>query len=158
MSNIYYVYAYLRDDFTPYYIGKGKENRAYDKKYRITKPPTDTSKIVFLYKNLTEQEAFIIEQDYISILGRKDNKTGILRNLTDGGEGLANPSFKTIEKMRKSALGNSYGSFNKGKKHKKHNYTYKFTEEHKRKLSEKSKCRVPWNKGIKISSYVSEGS
>ena len=46
--NIYYVYAYLRkSDDTPYYIGKGKGNRAWDKGHSCT-VPNDTSKIVLL--------------------------------------------------------------------------------------------------------------
>lgn len=76
---------YLRKDGTPYYIGKGKNKRAYSKNRRIKPPPKD--RIVFHTTNLTEQQAFDLEQQLIKQYGRKDNNTGILTNLTDGGEG-----------------------------------------------------------------------
>ena len=86
MENDYYTYAYLREDKTPYYIGKGRGNRIYDKR-RTIKPPKDKSLILFLKKGLTEAEAFKHEVYMIFVLGRKDLGTGILRNLTNGGEG-----------------------------------------------------------------------
>jgi hypothetical protein len=97
MKNIYYTYAYLRKDKTPYYIGKGKGKRAYCRKHSAFVPSKD--RILILKKNLTEEEAFSHEIYMISVFGRKDLGTGILYNLTDGGEGPS--GYKYTEEQRK---------------------------------------------------------
>lgn len=84
--NIYYVYEYLRKDLTPYYVGKGKGNR-WREKHSVVVPPKE--RVRFVAINLTEQEAFALEKTLIEKYGRKDLKTGILRNLTTGGEGAS---------------------------------------------------------------------
>lgn len=94
----YYVYAYLREDGSPYYIGKGKKDRAYSKTHRIA-VPTNKNKIVFLETNLNEIGSLAIERFYIRWYGRKDLGTGILRNMSDGGEGNTN-SIRTEEWRR----------------------------------------------------------
>lgn len=82
----FYTYAYLREDRTPYYIGKGQGRRIYQSIGKpCNKPPKD--RIIFLKKNLTEEESFKHEIYMISIFGRKDLKTGILHNKSNGGEG-----------------------------------------------------------------------
>ena len=80
--NRFYTYAYLREDGTPYYIGKGKGRRAYSKNFV---PPEE--RILFLKKNLLEEDAYQHEAYMISVFGRKDLGTGILHNKTNGGDG-----------------------------------------------------------------------
>ena len=121
--NKFYTYAYLREDRTPYYIGKGTGDRIYSKSRRV-KPPKDKSRIIYLKKNLTEEEAFRHEIHMIAVFGRKDLGTGILRNETDGGEGISNPSEETRKKMSET---------HKGKI---------FSEETKKRMSESGKGRV----------------
>jgi len=108
MSLIYYVYAYLTDSGIPYYIGKGKNKRAWikSKNEKIT-IPKNKSKIVFLEKNLTEVGSLAIERRMIKWYGRVDNGTGILQNKTDGGQGHSGKicSDETRLKMSMSAKG-----------------------------------------------------
>ena len=103
--NDYYTYAYLREDKTPYYIGKGRSDRAFHKSGRNTPTPKDHSQILILKKNLSEFEAYKHEIYMIAVFGRKDLGTGILRNLSDGGEGGATYGFKgkshTLETRKK---------------------------------------------------------
>ena len=85
----YYTYAYLREDGTPYYIGKGRKDRIYKKGKGEIRPPKDKSRVIFLKQNLTEEESFKHEVYMIAVFGRKDLGTGILRNRTNGGEGFS---------------------------------------------------------------------
>jgi hypothetical protein len=135
----FYVYAYLREDGTPYYIGKGKNRRVFNKSNRTTPaPPKD--RILIILENLTEEQAFANEKDFIAWYGRKDNGTGILRNLTDGGEGPSGAlvSEETRKKLSEGNKRRLITGWTKGSRH---------TEETKKKISASMKGQIPWNKG-----------
>jgi hypothetical protein len=145
---IYYTYAYLREDKTPYYIGKGKDNRAYRRSKRDIKPPKDKSRILILKQNLTEEESFKHEIYMIGVFGRKDLGTGILRNKTNGGEGPSGwvPSEETKTKISKANRNPSEDTRRKiSESHK----GKPLLEEHKRKIS-KSLLGNNYSKGNKI--------
>jgi len=168
--NNYYVYMYLREDGTPYYVGKGKANRAYRKGDREILPPNDRNKIKIVLQNLTEEQAFSNEIDFIAWYGRKDNNTGILRNLTDGGEGASGYKHspealkKISESIKKVYRGGasrggwtSPGSFKLGhkpseesiKKSAESRVGLKRSEETKRKIAEANKNRPPYSEETK---------
>ena len=144
-TTIYYVYSYVREDGTPYYIGKGKERRAWQSHKRSNGSdilPVDTSRIHIIQQNLSESQAFSLEKQLILDYGRIDLGTGCLRNLTEGGEGNRKTGFKHSEEakenMSKAKLGvklgpNSVPSPLKGVPR---------TEETKQKISESNKGRV----------------
>jgi hypothetical protein len=171
---MYYTYAYLREDKTPYYIGKGKGNRVHRNDGKPCNKPKDKSRILILKQNLTEEEAYKHEIYMISVLGRKDLGTGILRNLSNGGEGRSGwkmseehknaikksntnreVSEETRNKISQIHRGKVYGTetrnkiseASKGKKH---------TDETKNKISEATKGENNPNYGKKTSEEAKE--
>ncbi|QGT54303.1 translation initiation factor 2 [Synechococcus phage B3] len=124
----YYTYAYLRANRTPYYIGKGQGDRAYRKRQEGINPPKNKTKILILKENLTEEEAFKHEIYMIAVFGRKDLGTGILRNKTEGGEGIS--GYKHTKKTKRKLSERKMGDRNPfyGRSH---------TEESKKKIRER---------------------
>jgi len=151
----YYTYAYLREDKTPYYIGKGKGRRIYLKGKGEVKPPKYKSRIIYLKQNLTEEEAFRHEIYMIDVFGRIDLGTGILRNRTDGGEGNSGfvPSEETRRKLSEAMKGRILSEEHKEKL----SIIRKginLSEDTRRKIGESGRGRTPWNKGKTMSEEI----
>jgi len=127
----YYIYAYLRKDGTPYYLYKGKDDRAWEQ-HRINNKGVHTpakSYIIILESNLTELGALALERRMIRWYGRKDLDTGILHNRTNGGEGTAGMIFT---EDHKSKISNALKGIKRLPQ----------SEERKRQVSEKLKGRA----------------
>jgi hypothetical protein len=106
------IYRHRRlDNNQIFYIGVGvNEKRAFVKRNRSLFWNNITSKtkynVEIIQENLSQEDAFELEIFLIELYGRKDIKTGILCNLTDGGDGRTNviTSLKTRLIMSKNAI------------------------------------------------------
>ncbi len=127
-----YVYRHIRlDTNQPFYIGIGTDKnyfRANQKtgskrnKYWNNIISKTKYEVEILFDNLTWEEACNKEREFISLYGRKDIGTGILSNMTDGGEGATNVKVSEITREKLSKLG-------------KKRIGKKFTDEHRKNIS-----------------------
>ena len=141
---------YCREDGTPYYIGKGKGKRIH-MLHRCGRPPVERRK--YLKTNLTEEEAFRHEVYMISVLGRKDKGTGILQNMTDGGDGISGHrhTLETKRRISKNHIGITHSEETKKKisETKKQQYSRGECKTHTqgKKMSEETRRRI--SEGVK---------
>lgn len=156
------IYQHKRKDTNEvFYVGIGTTiNRAYTKKSRNEHWHNIVNKVGYhveiLYEDISWEEACKKEVELIKKYGRMDLKHGSLVNMSDGGDGLHNPSQETRNKM-KTGLGKE--PWNKGK-------IGVYSEEHLERIRETTKKsmqgknlgesnpmygKIPWNKGKKHS-------
>jgi hypothetical protein len=154
----FYTYAYLREDRTPYYIGKGEGRRAYlQLNHKVKTPPKD--RILILKDKLLENESFNHEEYMIAVLGRKDLGTGILRNRTNGGAGGISGfkhSEETKNKMRKPNTDEHNKKVSEAIKRKWENGEYNKEEWKKRNLGKKHSEETKKKTSMSLKKYYEE--
>lgn len=135
-----YVYRHIRlDKNEPFYVGIGNSNdnfyRANSKHSRnkIWKSISNKTnyKSEILFDDLTWEEACEKEKEFILIYGKICNNSGILANITDGGEGTIG-----LEAWNKGKKGLYTHSEESRKKLSKASFGRKLTEEWKRKIGD----------------------
>jgi hypothetical protein len=142
ISKSTYIYRHIRlDKNEPFYIGIGtdsKYQRAYSKQSRNIFWNRVVSKtdyeVEILLDNLTKDEAKIKEIEFIALYGKKIDKTGILTNISDGGDGNSGGKHTEEAKLK-------IGLSNKFKDYSKFDRSYMQTKEYKDKVSKINKGR-----------------
>lgn len=156
---MFYTYIYYdpSKNNEPFYVGKGKDKRAWDhlrldkRNYFINKLKGMISKgiqpIIGIYGGLDEEFAFFLEKELISHYGRRDIGTGCLCNMTDGGEGFSGGvmSAESRKKIAESNRNLDYVAI--GKKVSIALTGKKLSPEHVEKIAAKKRGSTPWNKG-----------
>jgi hypothetical protein len=140
-----YVYRHIRlDKNEPFYIGIGTDS-SFARSREKTRRSEFWNKIVsktdyeieILFENIDIEEAKRKEIEFISLYGRKNLGTGILVNLTNGGDGAFGRIHKHSEETKKKI-----SDFKKGKPSPRKGV--KLSEEAKTKIS-KAKKGKSWD-------------
>lgn len=134
---MFYTYLWLREDGTPYYVGKGKGRRGFENKNHRHKCPSKERIIIQAWNS--EMEAFEAEKFLIMHYGRLDQGTGCLRNLTEGGENPPNRKGKPLSEEHRRHISES----NKGNAPmlgKRHTEETKHRMRHKHKIKPRTHC------------------
>lgn len=100
---MYYTYAYLREDKTPYYIGRGKHHSRFkyhrmSQKHTCGIPPKERRLV--LKDNLSIEEAIKHEEYMIDLYGLVIDGSGILRNYVRDSRGGSCEGRKLSEETK----------------------------------------------------------
>jgi hypothetical protein len=171
-----YVYRHIRlDKNQPFYIGIGSDTE-YTRANELRSKRRNALwnrislktkvEVEIILDDLTWEDACKKEIEFIKLYGRLDNKTGILSNLTDGGDGcfgvkVTDETKKKLSKLFSGVNNPMYGkklskesidkmvakkkgmaSWNQGKKG-------IYSDETLKKMSDCKKGTIAWNKGLK---------
>lgn len=106
----FYVYVHKKaSDGEIFYVGKGHGNRATDVKSRNKLWKSIVEKHGFtvdiVASDLPESDAFALESEMVRRYGRRNNSTGVLANMTDGGDGSSGwtPNEQETERKKESS-------------------------------------------------------
>jgi hypothetical protein len=102
----FYTYLWLREDGTPYYVGKGTGRRGFVCFGHKVRCPLDCERII-VQEWPSEADAFEAEKFLISFYGRRKTGTGCLANLSDGGGGSSgyHHTEEAKKRIKLAALG-----------------------------------------------------
>lgn len=110
-----YLYRHIRlDKNEPFYIGIGSDEeyeykRAYQtrsrNRYWHNIVNSTDYEVEVMMDGLTWEEACLKEKEFVALYGRVCDGSGILANMTEGGDGVVgmSPSEETKEKLRKAS-------------------------------------------------------